>query len=182
MDIGSEADKRLSSSSINYLGQWFQGRATTERIPVRTITQRPSTTTTALLVRISSFGNGTPETDKPINRQTQQSLYSDDSRFASLTRRVANEPFPFGLLISHRTHQLPTSFRPFPTRQNNSAAPPLQRDRFPRSTSVPTPFIAAEEHLPIPPCPSPLRRDPKKLPCSSLRRSRPNHGPPPSRF
>ena len=157
-------------------------RPTHAGIYSRTITQRPSTPTTALPVRMSSFGNGTPETGNPIHRQKQQSLHSIGSRLAPLTRRVANEPSAFGLVISHRTHQLPTSFQPFPTRQNNSAAPPLQRDRFPRSTSVPTLFIAAEAHLPNPSCPSPPRRVTKEPPCSGLRRSRPHHGPPPAHF
>ena len=90
----------------------------------RTTTQRPSTSTIALPVRISSFGNGTPETGNPIDRQKQQPLYSVGSRLSPLTRHVANESSLFGLGISHRTLQLPISFQPFPTRQNNSAAPP----------------------------------------------------------
>ena len=106
----------------------------------RITTQRPSTPTTAFSVRISSFGNGTPQAGNPIHRQKQQSLYSYGSRLAPLTRRVANEPSSFGLGISHRTLQLPTSFRPFPTRQNNSTAPP------------PPTRLVSTEHL----CPGPL--------------------------
>ena len=166
---------------------WFRGRQTPEllfsylpetMIPrptnagkySRSTTQRPSTSTTALPVRISSFGNGTPETSNPTHRHKQQPPYSVGSRLFPLTRRVANESSPFGLGISHRTLPLSTSFRPFPTRQNNSAAPPLQRDRFPRSNSVPASFIATQAHLAIPPCPSPPRRDTKEPPCSGLRR------------
>ena len=44
------------------------------------------------------------------------------------------------------------------------------------------PSIAAEAHLPNPPCPSPPRPVTEEPPCSGLRRSRPNHGPPPVRF
>ena len=96
----------------------------------RTTTQRPLTSTTALPVRISSFGNGTPETSNPIHRQKQLRHYSVGSRLLPLTLRVANESSPFGLDISHRTLLLPTSFRPFPSRQNNSAAPPFNATGF----------------------------------------------------
>ena len=89
----------------------------------RTTTQRPLTRTTARPVRIFSFCNGTPETGNPIHRQKQQPLNSVGNCLAPLTCRVANESSPFGLGISHRTLQLPISFRPFPTRQNNSTAP-----------------------------------------------------------
>ena len=116
----------------------------------RTTTQRPLTSTTALPVRISSFGNGTPETSNPIHRQKQLRHYSVGSRLLPLTLRVANESSPFGLDISHRTLLLPTSFRPFPSRQNNSAAPPLQRDRFPRSTSVSAPPLPPRRTCRIP--------------------------------
>ena len=109
---------------LYYLPGTMVPRPTYTGIYSPTTTQRPSTPTTALPVRISGFGNGTPETSNPIHRQNQQSLYSIGSRLAPLTRRVANEPPSFGLGISYRTLQLPTSFRPIPTRQNNSAAPP----------------------------------------------------------
>ena len=69
-------------------GHWFRGRQTPElllyflpgtivvrrqyaKIHYRTTTQRPSTSTTAVPVRIRSFGNGTPETGNPIHRQRQ---------------------------------------------------------------------------------------------------------------
>ena len=106
-------------------GHWFRGRQTLELllyylpgtmvprptnagIYSRTLNQRPSTPATALPVRISSFGNGTPETCNPIHRQNQQPRYSFGSRLALLTRGVVNESSSFGLGIAHRTHQQPT--------------------------------------------------------------------------
>ena len=138
-------------------GHWFRGRQTPELLlyylpgtmvprPInagkysRTTPQRSSTPTTALPVRISSFGNGTPETGNPTHRQKQQPLYSVGSRLAPLTRRVANESSPFGLGISHGTLLLPTSFRPFPTRQNNSAAPPPSTRPVSTEHLCPVPF------------------------------------------
>ena len=126
-DNGSEADKRG-----NIFPHHHQTTLDTTDVPVG----------------ISSFGNGTPKTGKPTHRQKKQSLYSLGSRLAPCPAALQKEPFVLGLGISHRIHQLPTSF-PFPTRQT-LPRPPLQRDRFPRSTSVPPPFIAAEAHLPIP--------------------------------
>ena len=144
MDIGSEADKCRSSSFITYLGQWFRGRQTPENIP-EPPPNDPQISTTALPVRVSSFGNGTPKTGNPIHRQKQQPLDSVGSRLSPLSRRVANESSPFCLGIFHRTLLLPTSSQPFPTRQNNSVAPPS-----------PTQPVSTE-HL----CPGPLhcRRD-----------------------
>ena len=80
--------------------------------------------TTDLPVRISSFGNGTPETGNTLYKPKQQPLYSVGSRPFPLICHVANGHLPFGFRISHRTRQLPTSFRPFPTRQNHSVALP----------------------------------------------------------
>ena len=167
---------------FSYLPGTSVSRPTNARKYSPTTTQRPSTSTTALPVRISSFGSGTPETGNLIHNQKQQPFFSVGSRLSPLTRRVANESSLFSLGISHRTLLLPTSFRPFPTRQNNSAAPPLQRERFPRSTSVPAPSIATEAHLPNPPCPSPPRHVTQEPPCPGLRRSRPYYGRPPAAF
>ena len=50
-------------------------RPTNARTCSRTTTQRPSTLTIALPVRISSFGSGKAETGNPAHRQKQQSLY-----------------------------------------------------------------------------------------------------------
>ena len=144
MDIGSETDKRQSSSFIIYLGQWFRGRHT----PENTI-QRPSTSTTALPVRISSFGRGTP--GNPIHRQKHQPLYSVDSRLSPLIRRVANESSPFGLGISYRTLLLPASFRPFFQRDRTTLPRPLfNATGFHGAHFVPPPSIVAAAHLPNP--------------------------------
>ena len=146
----------------------------------RTTTQRPSTSTTALPVRISSFGNGTPETSNPIHRQKQQPPYSVGSRLFPLTRRVANESSPFGLGISHQTLLLPTSFRPFPTRQNNSAAPP------PSTRSVSTEDLCPSLLYCHPGAPaeslsrSPPRRVTTDPPCSGLRRPSGERNRPPA--
>ena len=136
-------DRQTPELLLYYLPGTMVPRSTNAGLYSRTTTQRPSTPTTTLPVRISSLGNGTPETGNLTRWQKQRWLYSMGSRLAPLTRRVANESSPFGLGISHRIHQLPTSFRPFPTRWTNSAAPPppLQRDRFPLSTSVADPSL-----------------------------------------
>ena len=102
-------------------------------------------------------------------------------------------PNPAALRTSHplsvsefltEPNQLQTSFRPFSngTEQLCRTPPPLKRDRFPRSTSVSVPFIAAEAHRSIPPCPFPPRRVTKKPSCSGPRLFYANHGSIPARF
>ena len=120
-DNGSEADKRQKCS--------------------RTTTQRPSTYITALSVRISSFGNGTPETADPIHRQKQQPLFSVGSCLSPLTRRVASESSYFGLGICHRTHLLSTPFRRFRHDRTTLSRPPFNRTgcRAPLSRPPPLP-------------------------------------------
>ena len=122
-------------------GNWFRGRQTSElllyHVPgtmvprltntgtyCRTTTQRPRTSSIALPVCISSFGNNAPETGNPARRHKQQPIFLVCSRIFPLARSVANASSLFGLGIFHRTLQQPSSFRPFPTRQNNPAAPP----------------------------------------------------------
>ena len=153
-------DRQTPELLLYYLPGTMVPRSTNAGLYSRTTTQRPSTPTTTLPVRISSLGNGTPETGNLTRWQKQRWLYSMGSRLAPLTRRVANESSPFGLGISHRIHQLPTSFRPFPTRWTNSAAPPPPPPTRPVSAEhlCRGPFIAAEAYLPISPCPSPPRR------------------------
>ena len=157
-------------------------RPTHTRKYSRSTTQRPSTSTTALIVRISSFGNNTLETGNPIHRQKQQQLYSVGSRFSPYTRRVAYESSPLGLGIFTK----PSNYRPRSVafQRNRTTLPrlPLQGDQFLRRTSVPAASIAAEAHMSNPSCllhPDVL---PKSLPCSGLRRSRRKYGRPPERF
>ena len=158
MDIGSVADKCQSSSFITYLGQWFRGRQTREHIPV------PPPNNPRHLPPPSQFVHLASATVHPNPPRCKRAI-------PFRPRYFSPNPPTADLVPALFQHDMTTLSRS-----------PLQRDRFPRSNSVPAPSIAAESHLPIPPCPSPPRRVTKEPPCSGLRRSHPNHGPPPARF
>ena len=109
--------------------------------------------TTALPVRISRFGNGTPETGNTIHKPKKQPLYSVGSHLFPLIRHFANEQNPFGFRISHRTHQLPASFRPFPNATK-------QLCRTPPSNAISFHGAPLSRPPPLPP------RRPCQIPCA----------------
>ena len=134
-------------------------RLTNAGIYSRTTTQQPSTPTTALPVRISSFSNGTPETGNSIHKQKPPLLIFDWQPSCPPNPPYCKRAILFG---SWHLSPNPTITDLIPTISNATHQfcrdPPRQREGFPRRTSVPAPFIAAVAHLPVPPCPSPPRR------------------------
>ena len=137
MNVSVEKDKSRSSSFITYLGQWFRGRQTPAYILV------PPSNHPLHLPPPSQFVFLALATVHPrLAIQKQQSLCSIGGRLAPLTRRDAYEPFPFVFGISHRTYQLPTSFRSDSNATEQLCrVPPTQRDWFSRSNSARPPSL-----------------------------------------
>ena len=178
MDIGSEANKRRSSF-ITYLGQWFRGRQTPEAIPVTPLNDPRHLPPPSQFVYLAS-ATVHPRLAIPSIGRSNNCLIRLAAAFSPNSPRCKRA---IPLRSRHFSPNPPTTdLVPtlFIATEKLCRAPLLQRDRFPRSTSVPAPSIATEAHLPHPTCRSPPRRVTTELPCSGL--NRPSGGsnrPPP---